>query len=99
LHITTNIPADEYISLVYRDIREAHFAYAREIVRLYHGEDAKKEAEEQYRVIVSGKAPRNISALNLINEIPLVGSIKVIRFASSNSDARRLIEGGGIKLN
>ena len=32
--LTTDIPEDAFASLIQQDIRQAHFAYAREIVRL-----------------------------------------------------------------
>jgi len=97
--LTTDIPSEEYIPLINDDVRKAHVVYAREIVRLYHGEDAKNEAEEQYRLIASGKAPQNIGTLNLTSEINIAEVVKLSGFASTNSEARRLIEGGGIKID
>ena len=37
--LTTDIPADKYSNLLASDIRQAHFIYAWEIVKLYHGEN------------------------------------------------------------
>lgn len=82
------------------DIRDAHFAYAREIVRLYHGNDAVTTAENRYRQVASGAAPEAIETVTLPkNTINLVELLRVIGFASSNSEARRLITGHGIKLD
>jgi tyrosyl-tRNA synthetase len=98
--LTTDIPKDEYNQLLTDDIRQAHFVYAREIVRLYHGEDAAAQAENRYLSIASGKAPDEMKTLTVSNgEVSIIELLKQAGFATSNSDARRLIEGGGIKLD
>ena len=98
--LTTDIPESEYGPLLDSDIRRAHLVYAREIVRLYHGEGAIGEAEKRYESIASGIAPDVMSAITIRGgEISVVELLKRVGFASSNSDARRLIAGGGIKLD
>lgn len=98
--LTTDIPEGEYRTLLAQDIREAHFAYAREIVRLYHGEAAVEHAEQRYLSIASGKAPQSMDTLTIAEKgLPIIDLLKHAGFASSNSDARRLIEGRGIKLD
>lgn len=82
------------------DIREAHFVYAREIVRMYHNADAAVTAESRYREVAAGGMPDNLETITL--DMPEIGITEVlvkIGFASSNGDARRLINGGGIKIN
>ena len=98
--LTTDISTDEYSNLIATDIRQAHFIYAREIVKLYHGEGAIPQAEKRYHSVASGKAPDDMKVISVLGrEISIVELIKQAAFATSNSDARRLIEGGGIKLN
>lgn len=98
--LTTDIPTEEYIPLIERDIRQAHFAYAREIVRLYHTQQAVVSAQQRYLSVASGKAPDKMQTLEIPEgEISLVDLLKRAGFAASNSEARRLIEGKGIKLN
>ena len=98
--LTTDIKDDEYNKLLESDIRQAHIIYAREIVRLYHGENAIEQAEQRYLTIASGKAPEEIKEVEISSEeIPLIDLLKQAGFAESNSDAKRLIEGGGIKIN
>lgn len=98
--LTTDIPESKYAQLIDDDIREAHFVYAREIVRLYHGDHALTTAEKRYLSVASGIAPESMETL-LIDEaeISVVDLLKRANFASSNSEARRLIEGKGIKIN
>lgn len=98
--LTTDIPEDEYGQLMSSDIRQAHILYAREIVRLYHGEPAIEQAEQRYHSIAAGKAPDEMSSIVIHSkEISIIELLKQAGFASSNSDARRLIEGGGVKLD
>lgn len=82
------------------DIREAHFVYAREIVRLYHSEAEVANAEERYRGVASGGVPDNIDTVTLyMTDIGITELLVKVGFASSNGDARRLVAGGGIKID
>ncbi len=98
--LTTDIPAEDYATWMRQDIREAHFAYANEIVRLYHGEGAVEHARRRYHSIASGKAPDTMAAVAVTEaEISLVDLLKKAGLAASNSEARRLIEGKGVKVD
>jgi len=98
--LTTDIPDSEYSALLNDDIRQAHFVYAREIVRLYHGENAIEQAEQRYRSIASGNTPDELEVINIREpEVSIIELLKQADFASSNSEAKRLIEGGGIKID
>ena len=98
--LTTDIPEDKYVRLLATDIRQAHFAFAREIVRLYHCEASVEAAEKRYRSIASGGTPEGMRVISISGgETTIVELMKKAEFAASNSDARRLIEGGGIKLD
>jgi len=96
--LTTDFPENEYIKIINSDIRQAHFSYAREIVRMYHGEDSVLHAEECYRSIARGRAPDSINRYTI--EKTEESIVKILIFAglaSTNSEARRLIKEGGIK--
>lgn len=98
--LTTDLAPEDYAPLLASDIRAAHFAYAREIVRLYHGETAVAAAEERYREIASGKAPDQLETVEAkAHEAGILLLVRKAGFADSNADARRLIAGGGIKLD
>lgn len=98
--LTTDIAESVFSPLVERDIRQAHFAYAREIVQLYHGETAVEAAEQRYLSVASGKNPENMETLTVTErEISVVSLLRMAGFAASNADAKRLIEGKGIKLD
>lgn len=79
---------------------------AREIVKLYHGEAMANEAQVYFdQVFSEKKIPENIpsvSVLQFMDENNLTDLTKVMvatGFASSSSEARRLISQGGVKLN
>lgn len=98
--LTTDIAEQTYLPLLAEDVREAHVAYAREIVRLYHGEGAIAAAEARYRSIAAGGAPETMETLAIPEKaISIVELLLRAGFAASNSDARRLIQGKGIKLD
>ena len=98
--LTTDIAESVFSPLVERDIRQAHFAYAREIVRLYHGETAIEAAEQRYLSVASGKNPEQMETLTVKeSEISVISLLRMAGFAASNADAKRLIEGKGIKLD
>ena len=83
-----------------KDIREAHIIYAREIVTTYHGKDLAIQAEQRYNEIASKSLPQNIDSIILSkNPISIIDLIRYVNFAVSNGDARRLLQGNGIKIN
>ncbi len=85
--------------------RDAKMRLARRIVELYHGREAAEKAEEEFKAIFRNKElPSDIPGLD-ISPIVKEGKfalLKVLTFAklaSSNSEARRLIQQGGVKVN
>lgn len=98
--LTTDLDPVAFGRLMAGDVREAHAAYAREIVRLYHGEGAIEPAERRYRTVAQGQSPERMVRIAVsAQEIGLVALIKQAGLAASHSEARRLIEGGGIRVD
>jgi tyrosyl-tRNA synthetase len=80
---------------------EAKLDLARFIVRRSHGEEAAARAEAHFtRVVREGKAPEDVREAELPpgDPVHLPGLIRD-EFGLSTSEARRLIEQGGVKLN
>ena len=86
--------------------RDIKMSLAKEITRLYHGEEEAKKAEEYFvatyqKNVINADTP----VLNLENCHLLDGNIKLIEliFASnkykSKGEIRRLIDGGAVKVN
>ena len=84
------------------DIIAAHKRYAEEIVRLYHGEEFIKQAEERYKAVAKGGIPENIKEINLSNEQKEMNICDVLvktGLAQSKSEAKRMIQGNGVKVD
>jgi tyrosyl-tRNA synthetase len=81
--------------------RDSKASLAREIVRMYHGEDIALSAEaawnNQFR---EGAMPEEIEEFKVLDKhMPLVDLLINSKMATSKSEARRLIEQGGVKLD
>ena len=74
---------------------------SREIVKVYHGEKAAKEAEGEFeRVFSAHKAPSDIPEVKILDKkINIVDLLVKTDLASSKSEARRLIKQGGVKID
>lgn len=86
--------------------RDIKMRLAREIVSLYHGQEAARQAEEHFvRVFQQRHLPEEIPVYALPAAEMEAGSISLSKLlqlsglAASNSEARRLISGGGVKIN
>ncbi len=97
--LTTDLPESEYAGLIESDIRAALFLYARTIVRMYCGEEAVAPAESRYRNVAGGGVPDNIEAFELPCGTRLADAMRLSGLAPSNSEAGRLISGGGVKVD
>ena len=98
--LTTDIASEIYVPLMEENMHQAHFLFAREIVTFYHGAPAVEDAEGRYLSIASGSAPEQMDTLVISQEaVSILELMKLAGFASSNSEARRLIVGKGVKFN
>ena len=84
------------------DPMEWKLALARRITQRWHGEEGARAGEEHFtRVVRRHEAPADVPEVRLPDGDPvhlpalLVGSLGV----GSTSEARRLIQGGGVKVN
>ena len=100
--LTTDIPVSEAKKIIKEDVVEAHRVFAREIITMYHGKEFIKDAEERYNSVAKGEVPDDIDEINLSNEnkeMPICDLLVKIKFATSKSEAKRMIQGKGVKLN
>ncbi|TSC82156.1 MAG: tyrosyl-tRNA synthetase [Parcubacteria group bacterium Gr01-1014_19] len=83
------------------DPREAKLRLAELIVTQYHGEKAGIKAKEEFiRVVSEGGKPAEIPTKKLTaGNLQLTDLVVESGFAQSKSEARRLIEQGGVKIN
>jgi len=98
--LTTDIVPLEFEAWVKKDIHEAHSYYAKAIVTMYWSAEAADTAWQRYQTVAAGHIPSEIESIQIAqSEIALVDLILMVGFAKSKSDARRLIQGRGIKIN
>lgn len=102
--LTTDINLDEAKKLMEEDIINAHRVYAKEIIKMYHGEEFIEQAEERYKTVASGGVPENIEEFEIeedtiTNGILLTDLLTISNMVPSKSEARRMIEQNGISLN
>lgn len=98
--LTTDINLDLVKTMIDEDIINAHKEYAKEIIRMYHGEEFIKDAEERYNIVAKGGIPENIETFELDNiDTTLIDLLILTKLVPSKSEARRMIEQNGISLN
>lgn len=81
-------------------------ALAHQVVRMYHGEEAAKEAAQRFdRIFVSHEIPEDVSEVAIAAALVKDGSVhipallKELGLVSSTSEARRLISEDGVRLD
>jgi tyrosyl-tRNA synthetase len=107
LRLFTELPLGEIARLdVLRDseINEAKKILADQITSLCHGADAAAQASEtSRRAFEAGEVPAGLPTVRLPDSLrgnfPLVDAMVVAGLAKSKSEARRLIVGGGVRVN
>lgn len=80
--------------------RDVKMRLAMEITCLYHGEAAANEAQEHFvTVFQKREIPDEIPLLEVEGDMDIIRVIAAAGFAASNSEARRLVHQGAVKLN
>jgi tyrosyl-tRNA synthetase len=79
---------------------------AREIIAIYHGADAAAQAEEAFtRVFSQHQVPEEMPDVVVPKDqieagtIGIVALVRLAGFAGTNSEARRLVEQGGVSID
>lgn len=98
-NLTTDLSEEQYKSLCETDIRAAHKLYAEAIITLYHGKEAIAAAEARYKSVAGGGVPQDIASMEFESGVRLIEVLSKSGLAPSNSEARRLITGGGVKID
>jgi tyrosyl-tRNA synthetase len=82
-------------------INEAKKILATEATRLCHGDAAAREAMDTAAAAFTGAAAEGLPTMTLGSgaQMPVVEIVVSLGMAASKSEARRLIEQGGVKLN
>lgn len=102
--LTTDLNLEDVKTIIKKDVVEAHRVYAREIIKMYHGEEFIKQAEERYKTVAKGGIPKNIEEIEIDGSIIdkgilLTDLLVVSKIVSSKSEGRRMIQQNGISIN
>ena len=98
--LATDLPNDKIDEIMNGDIREAHIAFAKELIRMYDDINVFDDVKERYMKIAKGEIPQNIEEIKIEeNELNICDLLIRVGFANSRSEAKRMILGNGIKIN
>ena len=96
--ICTDADMDEVRKMI-SNPRDAKIKLASEIVKIYHGEKEAKKAKEYFEKVFSKKEmPDEVAPSSAPEDILLIDLMVREGLAKSNSDAKRKIEQGGVKI-
>ena len=80
--------------------RDIKMRLAREIVALYHDEADVQKAEEAFKnIFQKNLIPEDLKEVSISENPSLISAMVSSGFAPSNSEAKRLVKQGGVKVN
>ena len=95
---TNDLPA--WSAFAASDPRNAKHDLARRIVGLYHGAEAADKARDHFeRTVIQKEVPDEMPVVAVALGTGVVDAMRAAGFAQSNGEARRLVAGGGVKLD
>jgi len=110
LNYFTELPAEEVLhlgSLRDKAINEAKIVLAFEVTKLLHGEEEATKAKAQAASLFTGAKPSDVGEApevvlgrtTFLNEVNVVDLLVSAQIFASKSDARRMIQQGGVSIN
>lgn len=97
--ICTKIPMDEIRNILAHEPRDAKMRLAKEIVSLFQSPEGAEAAEENFiKLFQKKEKPEEIPEIKP-SSYDILTVLAESKIAKSKSEARRLIEQGGVKLN
>lgn len=80
--------------------RDIKLVLAKDIVRQFHNAQAAEDAEQEFlRVFSRRELPSEMETFPLVAPTPVIDLLVATHFAPSKSEARRLVQQGGVKLD
>ncbi len=93
----TGIPMEEVAEILKGEPRGAKIRLARELVTMYHSKKDADSAEMHYNEAASGDVPSDTPEITVKPGTLLIDVLTEHKLVASKSEARRMIEQGGIK--
>ena len=98
--LATDLSIDEIDEIMNGDIREAHMLFAKELLKMYDDVNEFESVKQRYLNIAKGELPEDIKEFKISeNSINICELLVKVGFASSKSEAKRMIAGNGVKIN
>ncbi|MFE7062714.1 tyrosine--tRNA ligase [Sutcliffiella sp. NPDC057660] len=107
-NLITDLPQEEKTEIAVKlekgDLhpRDAKMHLGKVIVRMYHDEETAKLAEEHFKTVFQrGAIPEDTPEIiwKAEKSIPIIDLLVQLELQSSKSEARRMIQNGGIRIN
>jgi tyrosyl-tRNA synthetase len=100
LRLVSGLPTAEVENVLAMKPRDAKAALARQLVKRLHGEEAAARAEADFdRKFRQRDVPESMPERRISKPRDLVETLVEVEFAKSGTEARRLIEQGGVRIN
>ena len=94
------VKMDEQIASNSINPRDIKLALAHMITEEYHGKDGADKAQEDFINVVSNKGiPDDIESVKIDSEKSILDLLVELEFVQSKGEAKRLIQGGGVKID
>ena len=98
--LATDLSTGEIDKIMSGDIREAHMLFAKELLKIYDDVNEFESIKERYLNIAKGEIPDNVEKVKIDKKkINICDLLVEIGFASSKSEAKRMILGNGVKVD
>ncbi len=101
--LASDVPTDEleaWTAFAASEPRNAKHDLAHRIVRLYHGAEAADEARAHFeRTVIQKQVPDEMPEVAVAPATGLLSVMVSAGMAASNGEARRLVAGGGVRLD
>lgn len=101
LELCTEVTIGEIGKIMKLPPRDAKAKLAQTIVSMYHGEEAARGAEREFTKVFSARElPQDVPAVKISAKTKnIVDLLLEIKLTSSKSEARRLVEQGGVRID
>ena len=98
--LATDLPSDRIDEIMNGDIRDAHFEFARELLKMYDDVSEFDELKQKYLDVAQGGVRNNIEAVCIDEkQINVCKLLVKVGFANSKGEAKRMVLGNGVRID
>ena len=98
--LATDLPTAEIDEIMKGDIVEAHFRFAKELLKMYDDVNEFDELKARYLNIAKGGVPTDVEEFKIDEKnINICDLLVKTNFAPSKAEAKRMVKGNGVKIN